>query len=353
MILRPILDNERDLFNSVVSHPLQSWEWGDFKQKEGVAVERVGFFEGNKLKKAIQVFFHKLPNTSSTMGYFPKGFMPDDDQISALRQLARQNKAVAVKLEPNVCLPIDDSGSSVSAFDSIQKFLTEEGCVPGKPLFTRYTFLLPLTDSEEKMMANMKTKTRYNVNLAQKKGVEILENSTDDGLNTHLEILAETTKRQGFYAHTPDYFQTMWQVLASSGMMRIFEARYEGQVLTSWIMFVFQDKLYYPYGASRSIHREVMASNLMMWEMIRFGQSLGLRTFDMWGALGTDPDPKDPWFGFHRFKQGYGGQLSEFLGTYDLVIDPTMYKIYTLVDAARWKFLRTKAAIRRLLPSKG
>ncbi|MEO8581177.1 MAG: peptidoglycan bridge formation glycyltransferase FemA/FemB family protein [Patescibacteria group bacterium] len=347
MILRPILDNEKDLFNSVVTHPLQSWEWGDFKEKEGATVERVGFFEGNKLKKAIQVFFHKLPYTSSTIGYFPKGVMPDDDQISALRQLAEQNKAITIKLEPNVCQSLD----RISAFDSIQAFLKKEGCVPGKALFTRYTFLLPLKGTEEELMAKLKTKTRYNVHLAQKKGVEIVENTTEAGMEAHLEILAETTKRQGFYAHTPSYFKEMWKSLGKSDMLRIFEAKYEGKVLTSWIIFVFHDTLYYPYGSSRSENRDVMASNLMMWEMIRLGKSLDLQTFDMWGALGPDPDPKDPWFGFHRFKQGYGGDLSEFLGTYDLVINPSMYRIYNIADTFRWKVLRTKAAIRRMIPN--
>jgi lipid II:glycine glycyltransferase (peptidoglycan interpeptide bridge formation enzyme) len=348
MILRPLLENEKELFNSVVTHPLQSWEWGDFKAKEGAIVERVGFFEGNKLKKAIQVFFHKLPQTSNTMGYFPKGFMPDDDQIAALHQLAIQNRAIAVKLEPNVCQSVEN----LSAFDAIQEFLIKEGCVPGRALFTRYTFILSLEKSEEELLANMKNKTRYNVHLAQKRGVQIVENTTPEGMATHLEILAETTKRQGFYAHTPAYFQTMWDELGQSGMMRIFEAHFEGQVLTSWIMFIFHDKLYYPYGASRTIHRDVMASNLMMWEMIRFGKSLGLKQFDMWGALGPDPDPKDPWFGFHRFKQGYSPDLCEFLGTYDLVVNPPMYKLYTIADATRWKFLRAKAKLRRMIPSR-
>lgn len=343
MILRPLLDNERKQFNAVVHHPLQSWEWGEFKQKEGAAVERVGFFENNKLKQAIQVFFHKIPKTSWTIGYFPKGYMPDEVQLAALRQLAKQYNAVAVKLEPNVCKSVN----SPSGFDEIATFLGEEGCVPGKALFTRYTFILSLKESEEKLLENLKNKTRYNVNLAQKRGVEIIENSTDAGLRNHLEILEETTARQGFYAHTPEYFEDMWQLLGKTGMMRIFEARYENTILTSWIMFVYQDTLYYPYGASRSVHRDVMASNLMMWEMIKFGKSLGLKYFDMWGALGPDPDQKDPWYGFHRFKQGYGGELCEFLGTYDLVIQPTPYKLYTMADSLRWKYLRFKAKLRK------
>jgi len=137
----------------------------------------------------------------------------------------------------------------------------------------------------------------------------------------------------------------MWQELGNSGMMRIFNAVYEGKVLVSWIMFVFDNVLYYPYGASSREYRDVMASNLMMWEMIRLGKQLGCKTFDMWGSLGPEPDPKNPWFGFHRFKKGYGGQLKEFIGTYDLVLDSTMYSLYRVIEELRWKFLRLRKKV--------
>jgi lipid II:glycine glycyltransferase (peptidoglycan interpeptide bridge formation enzyme) len=83
-----------------------------------------------------------------------------------------------------------------------------------------------------------------------------------------------------------------------------------------------------------------MANNLMMWEVIRFGKSQGCTKFDMWGSLGPEPDQKNPWYGFHRFKEGYGGQLMEFVGTYDLVLSPTLYTLFRRADGLRWKVLR-------------
>jgi lipid II:glycine glycyltransferase (peptidoglycan interpeptide bridge formation enzyme) len=74
----------------------------------------------------------------------------------------------------------------------------------------------------------------------------------------------------------------------------------------------FKDTLYYPYGGSSKIHPEVMANNLICWEAIKLGKKLGLKKFDMWGALGPNPSPSDPWYGFHRFKAGYGGKHIEF-----------------------------------------
>lgn len=341
MLIRPLRIEEKEEYNKIVHHPLQSWEWGDFRKATGTTVERIGFFDKGKLQKGFQVTFHKLPKIGKTAGYLPKAFMPDEDQIGALRQLGKENNALFIKMEPNISQKV----GVPSAHQHIVKFLEENDAVPGRPLFTKHTFILDLSKTEEELFANLSNKTRYNINLAVKKGVTIYENSTEDGMETYLKILAETTKRQGFYAHSPEYFRTMWKTLSGSGMIKIFQAVYDNQVLVSWVMFVFNGVLYYPYGASSRESRDVMASNLMMWEMIRYGKKIGCNKFDMWGSLGENPDPKDPWFGFHRFKKGYGGELNEFIGTFDLITDFALYKPFRLVENLRWKLLRLRAKL--------
>jgi lipid II:glycine glycyltransferase (peptidoglycan interpeptide bridge formation enzyme) len=340
MLIRTIRSEERKLYNLVVSHPLQSWEWGEFREKTGVKVERLGFFKGEKLIKGLQVTFHHLPipGLNKTIGYLPKGFTPDEDQISALKQLAIKHNALFIKLEPNIL----QSSSLSPQFSQLVKLFEKNGAVKGRPLFTKYTFQLDLSPSEDQLFAGLQSKTRYNVNLAYKKGVKIFENSTQEGMKQYIEILEETKSRQGFYAHTPDYFRKIWESLGKSGSVKIFNAVYQDTIIVSWIMFLFNDVLYYPYGASRSVHRNVMASNLMMWEMIRFGKESGCHSFDMWGSLGPKPDPKSSWFGFHRFKKGYGGQLMESVGSYDLVMNYPIYKLYRVGEGLRWKWLRLK-----------
>lgn len=343
MLIREILPQEKDLYNQVVSHPLQSYQWGEFRRKTGVQVERLGFFVGGKLQNALQMTFHKVPVLDRYVGYYPKGFTPDEDQMAALVHLAKKYKAISIKMEPNVKKPIEQNKEDNESVKFLSKFQTEDG----RALFTRYTFELDLTLSEDELMNKQSSKTRYNIKLASKKGVQIVEDTSTQGLDDYLRILAETTQRQGFYAHTPEYFKQLWESLKDDGMMKIFKAVYEGKTLVVWIVFVFNGVLYYPYGASSSAHRDVMASNLMMWEIIRFGKAQGCRTFDMWGSLGPDPDPKSPWYGFHRFKKGYGGELVEFIGTFDLVHDYPTYKIYTLAENLRWKFLRLKKKLFR------
>jgi lipid II:glycine glycyltransferase (peptidoglycan interpeptide bridge formation enzyme) len=205
--------------------------------------------------------------------------------------------------------------------------------------------VLDLTKSQELIMSQMNSKTRYNVRLAIKKGVQIIDDTSEDGIETFIRLMDETSRRQRFYAHDANYFRQLFRSMKNSGIVRIFHAIYNQTVLVSWIVFIFNDQIFYPYGASSALYREVMASNLMMWETIQFGQSMKAKIFDMWGALGPEPNPKDPWLGFHNFKRGYGADLMENFPTYDFVYDPAAYQLFQMANKFRWTYLRTKKAL--------
>jgi len=141
----------------------------------------------------------------------------------------------------------------------------------------------------------------------------------------------------------------MWDHLSKSGIATIWTASYEGNILAAWVLFVLKDTVYYPYGASSRNHREVMAPNLLLWEIVRWAKKKGIKKFDLWGAMGPPPaggpDTKDPWYGFHRFKEGYHPELVEFIGSFDLVIKPFIYRLYCLTDNIRWAILKFKTKL--------
>ena len=83
-----------------------------------------------------------------------------------------------------------------------------------------------------------------------------------------------------------------------------------------------------------------MAPNLLLWEIVRWAKAAGYKKFDLWGAIGPDPKENDPWYGFHRFKQGFNPNLIEFMGSYDLILNPLLYRIYTIADKIRWQMLK-------------
>jgi len=342
MIIRSIYPEEKDKFNRVVTHPLQSWEWGEFKQKSGIKVIRIGQFDVKKLISAFQLMIHSLPKTEFKVGYLPKCNKFNKQTFAALKKIGQENKCIFIKIEPNLVLrPESDVGSTQG-----KEFFLENGCVYGRPLFTKYTFQIDLTQSEEEILSKMKQKTRYNIRVAQKHGVKVTEDNSLKSFNQYLKLTFETTKRQRFYAHDEKYHRLMWQSLYPSEIAHLLKATYQKKSLVAWVVFVFNNVLYYPYGASSREHKNVMASSLMMWEAIRFGKKMGCHTFDLWGCLGPNPNHRDSWYGFHRFKQGYCPKLVEFIGTFDLVINPFWYRFYNLLDSLRWKFLKLRTIFR-------
>lgn len=365
MFIKPISEQEKEKFNAVINHPLQAYEWGDFREKTDVKVIRRGLFKNDLLVDGFQLTIHPIPHTSWTIGYLPKGNIPTKETLAELEEIGKEEKCIFIQTEPNVIKEtkilrdkdIEEKSKSLNILLSQYPNIYPSA----HPLFTKYTFILDITKSEDELLKNMHPKARYNIRVAQRHNVEIIEDNSDKAFEEYLYLTEETTKRQGFFAHSQKYHRLQWQTLrhqisvlshqssAKNGKPTTDElsshlllAKYQEKVLAAWILFVFKDTLYYPYGASSNEHREVMASNLIMWEAIKFGKKLGLKKFDMWGALGADPDPKDPWMGFHDFKRKYGSTHVEFVGSYDLIINPVLYQVYKYIDKLRWLYLKLK-----------
>ena len=245
-----------------------------------------------------------------------------------LAKIGKQKHAIFIQLEPN-------------SIGNWKLEIGNYGLRPSHhPLFTKFTFVLDLTKSEEELLHAMHPKTRYNLKVAQKHGIIVKEDNSQEALEAYLNLSAETTNRQGFFAHNETYHRRMWEILYPAKIAHLWTASYHGKILAAWILFTWKDTIYYPYGASSREHRETMAPNLLLWEIARWGKSNGYKIFDLWGAIGPDPKENDPWYGFHRFKQGFGPRLVEFVGSFDLVLNPLLYELYKLADTIRWKMLK-------------
>ena len=267
--------------------------------------------------------------------------------LESFQKLAKAENAILVKIEPQVGKPYTDQENK--GFADISDFFLNHGCKIGSPFFPKWTFYLDLTKSEDQILEQMHPKTRYNIRLAEKHGVTVSEEKTQESFEDFLRLHFETTKRQGFYAHTPKYYQLMWDTLAPAGMAKLLVARYQKKALAAWLLFTFNNTLYYPYGGSSREFKEVMPNYLMMWETIKFGQKEKCTNFDLWGAPGPNPKESDPWYGFYRFKLGFNPQLVEFIGTYDLITNPTLYPLYNLAQKARWQGLKIKSKFASLM----
>ncbi|HKC04780.1 MAG TPA: peptidoglycan bridge formation glycyltransferase FemA/FemB family protein [Patescibacteria group bacterium] len=312
--------------DKIATHPLQTSAWAQFRKAWGNEVIET---------KYGLITIHPLPFTSYGIGIFEKGPMPTSEMLNDLIQIGKEKNLVFIKLEPNYAVKKDNMACADR--EKAVSLLTKNGAVPGKTVFTPTTFWIDLKPSEEDLMKSFSSKTRYNIRLAQRNNVTVKEDNSDKAFNRYLELTRETVNRQGFYAHSAHYHRLMWECLAHTKkpIAHLLTATYKGQVITTWILFAWKDFLYYPYGASTEEHKNVMANNLMMWEAIKFGKKLGLKTFDLWG--------REEGKGFTKFKEGYHPSVIEFLGTWDLVINKPMYYIYKIGEWIRWPTLKIAA----------
>lgn len=297
-------------------HPLQTKEWGEFRTEWGNKV--VKFTNG-------LIIFSKVPHTKFSIGTTIRGQRPMESDLQEITKIAKENSAIFVKLEPNVLYNQTDA-DNLKSWDLVK----------GKTLFTPTSFWIDLTPPEEDLMKSFSSKTRYNIRLAQRHGVEVKIDNSDEAFEKYLELTTETNKRQGFYSHTPKYHRLMWKHLKEK-IAHLLVARYRSEIISTWILFAYDGFLYYPYGASTDKYKEVMANNLMMWEAIKFGKNLGLRTFDLWG--------REEGKGFTKFKEGYNPKVVEFLGSWDLIINKPFYHIYQVAEKARWSLLKFKSKL--------
>jgi peptidoglycan pentaglycine glycine transferase (the first glycine) len=320
-------------------HALQSWEWGAFKSRHGWSPTRLLFQEGDRTVAAAALLERRLPRLPLSILYAPRGPALDwtdpalvERVLAALEQLARERRALFVKIDPDVYNPGDAPAFSsrpanapaVAALLAARDWRLSAGQIQ-----FRYTVLLDLNRSEEELQAAMKQTWRRNLRLAARRGVTIREGSAAD-LEALYRLYAETAGRQGFPIRPADYYLDAWGNFLRAGQAHLLLAEVEGEAVAGLVLFTFGPTAWYMYGASSDRHREVMPNYLLQWEAIRRARAAGCTLYDLWGAPDR-LDESDPMWGVYRFKLGLGGELARGLGAWDFPANRAGYWLYTVL----------------------
>lgn len=304
-------------------HVLQSNLWEKFKNTYGTSAVRVGNIVYTK---------HKIPFTSYFYGYCPR-VNPFDINFEEVKKSLEENLCVAVHFDvPNITKGDIDAQKAMDVFKG--------KCVlSSRAEFAKGNFLMDLTKSEDEILANMHKKHRYNIKLAQKKGVVVRESTDDKDFELFFKLYDETGKRQRFFSRSRNYLEMVWKTFREENIVHLLIAEFEGKPLSAWLLIVYDGVLYYPYGGSTQEEKGVQSSCLLGWEAIRFGKKMGCTLFDMWGATEDMSDTNDPYYGFSLFKQKFGAQHVTYIPSYDYVINEPVYRLFTVANSARWKLL--------------
>lgn len=283
---------------------------------------------GNETYDAGNVWFQTtpVPLLNKNIGYVPRPRLEEIDWKTLYDEGKRAN-CVYISIDP------DNIKSGTNSVDS--NFKTSIG----KPTHLQENVILDISKDEEEILSAMKQKHRYNLKLAQKKGVEVRIGKDDKMLEEFLILYQETVERQNYFGRSSEYIKTVWNTLqqevSEKPLSLIATAYYEGKPLSSWMLFLYEDTIYYPYGGSSSESKNVMATYQLVWKLILWGKENGYSKIDLWGI---EPNSDD---GFSRFKLGFGGEHIVYSDTIDLVIDENLYSLLKtgLSFRERFKFL--------------
>ena len=346
-------------------HLLQTWQWSQVKAKYGwqpmpfiwgdplSAINHPPLAAAMVLKRSIPVggFARKL-----CVLYIPKGPNLDWNDASLrqrvlgdLQVFAKRQGAVFAKLDPDVTLGLgvpaaggvagSEQAVEFSSAQAVRSELMQRGWrFSQDQIQFRNTVLIDLTPNTEELLARMKQKTRYNIRLAQKKGVTVRVGTAHD-LPMLYRMYAETSIRDGFLIREEGYYQTVWHTFAisspgtpspSTPFHEPLIAEVNGEPVGAVSMFYFAGQAIYLFGMSRDEHREKMPNYLLQWEAMQRAKALNCKIYNLWGAPDKF-DPSDGLWGVFRFKEGLGGTVSRTLGAWDFTPMPIFYKMYTEV----------------------
>jgi lipid II:glycine glycyltransferase (peptidoglycan interpeptide bridge formation enzyme) len=344
---------DKKLFNTFInSHPkghaMQLWEWGELKSRTGWKPWRLILEEKGEIVAGATILERKLPLIGVPIFYCPRGpvvDMADSEKLKAVFQaigeLAKKQKAILLKIDPDIPKVNENLKSFLrsTGFKQVDIGKNFEGVQP------KFVFRLDISFDEESLLANMHQKTRYNIRLARRKGV-LIRNGTKEDLPEFYRVLKETTERDNFLVRSYSYFEDMYDILVPAGFAKLFIGEYEGKIIAGTLAFLTGEKAWYIYGASSNFHRNVMPNYLIQWEMIRWAKAQGCTLYDFRGVSG-DLSENNPLYGLYRFKKGFNGEFTEFLGEWDYVYRPFMYTFWK--TAERIYSGKLKSILARLL----
>ena len=296
---------------------LQDWSWGDFKQNQGEKVHRFLIEEKSEAIFTAQIF----ENIFRSKKYFYIPYGPVVLRQSDLQrtmdffciELKKQNpNLVFVRFEPQFQNKI-------------------KGAAKSTDLNPHKTLILNLDKSDEQLSTEMKPKTRYNIKLAQKHGVEIKINQD---LEQGVDLILHSSHRAGVHAFQKKYYLDLLDQFSDADKnisAKLYTAWYENKMIAANLMLYYKssdsqkNRAIYLFGGSSDEHRNIMAPYLLHWQAIQDARKNNFKTYDFWGI---EEDPKHPWHGFSKFKLGFGGEVIEYGGTQDYVLNRTWYNIY-------------------------
>lgn len=315
MNIRLATDTDQPRWDKAAQSFLQAWAWGDLQVANGRTIWRYVIEEAGTFVAGVLVIKYDLPFGFSWLyvpGYRLKAIAHELFQAE-IKKVATQERAVFLRADIHDLASVPDGWRKAA-----------------REVQPKDTLWLDLQPSEDELLAGLRQKTRYNVRLAQKHGVQVRFSNAPADVEIFLDV-AKHMSESGFSYHPDEYYRTFMNVLGPAGMVELAIAEYNGEALAAHMMVYANGLATYVHGASRKDKRALMAPQLLYWETIKRAKAKGLTTFDFYGVMPEGADLNHPWAGLTRVKSGFGGRRVSYAGAYDFICQPLWYSIMNMV----------------------
>ncbi len=303
---------------------MQSSSWGQLKSRFGWQVRHIVNGDCGALVLVRQV----LPGVK--FAYLPKGPVGGTREQfwQGLDDTCRTERCAFLKIEPDAWEQ-DDPGWQEGMHSSPPRTIRSRHSI--QPM---RTIVVDISGDESSILGRMKQKTRYNINLATRKGVGV---KSDTRQEAFYSLMKATGQRDEFEIHSLAYYQAAFELFRPGEHCQLLVAEAKGQPISALMVFRAGKRAWYFYGASADAHRELMPNYLLQWEAIRWARSQGCTEYDLWGVPDYDLASLERDFtarsaglwGVYRFKRGFGGELRRSTGPWDRVYNPFIYQLYS------------------------
>lgn len=326
--VRPLTDpgELNELLRQVPLQPfLQSWTWGEFQQAYGRKIWRLGAFADGQLVGAMTLIQHQLMMGKAYM-YVPRGPVAISPKVAkvlweAARTTGQEAGEMYVKIDPPP-YPFEFDLNQVANYE------------PGTTLQEPNTLWLDIRPTEDELLQQMHQKTRYNLRLAQKRGVQVRWSTTDKDFQRYLELQKEMADRQGIRLHPGRYYRTMFETYRAAKAGELAIAELDGQSLAINFIIWHEQTGIYNHGGSTQAHKDAMAPYLLQWQTIRRAKAKGMSHYDFRGVAPED-HPEHKLAGVTRFKLGFGGQRIIYPSAYNTILDRPWWHLYRFAKRMR------------------
>ena len=306
---------------------LQSWLWGDFQKSLDRQIFRLAVVDEQGSVQAVALAIKLEIHFEYSYLYIPRGPVINSQNsqflellMPAIKKLAKEEKCFMVRLDP------------AWKIGNEQRLLDFDYRKGDKEIQPKCSLIIDITKSPEEILAAMKQKTRYNINLAAKKAVKVRSSREVSDIEAFWQLVKQTAKRDGINSHPKEYYKKMFEIFSSQDLMKLYLAEYDNKIIAANMMGFFGRVSVYLHGSSADMYRGVMAPYLLQWQAILDAKAQGLPVYDF-GGLNGPGFYSSKWEGITRFKSGFAPDtnITEFVGCHELVINPFVFSAYKFV----------------------